>query len=501
MTPAVFWYQILRTGYVRPAVPIRILVPVLTDRLRPGRATVGPPDPAVFWYRFLQTVYGWPARPGRILVPVLTGRVGSQTGALVTYVNCFDPSSYPDNELVQASPASTDKCTTANHGFGGFAGTHTLLQRPATLTQQTQQMQQTQQPIPIIWVPNPVSPMAPQFSPQLHHRLQLQAKPQQIPRQAIPQFPEVPQNQGMQQIPTQPLPQFPKRPIFSQRSKLRQATQQIAPLAPTPLEQAPQKQPTQQITPQEPENLPSQPPTRSEQATQSQTAQQVPQPPPQSLHPQQIAVSFTTKTSSASSSELPNATSSSTPVQYQVPSPHVPQPLQPIFTPHPQSPQQLPHHSQSTTQSHGQPFYMSTQYGSITAIPNPSYHGAIYGTAPPTPYNPCRTRKSNITPAQEINEFIPGQAYESSTFLEALTSKSLPQDLPDIVTCPKNNKESILQLLSNQCLHLDVLSPSKLYLIRIQRDTLRNQRSVILPEDNGTTDGTKSKVSKKRKTK
>ncbi|KAI8830164.1 hypothetical protein BC829DRAFT_423641 [Chytridium lagenaria] len=156
--PAVFWYPFLQTRYGRPARPCRILVPVLTDRIRTARPTRpyfgtrfyrpdtdGPPDPAVFWYPFLQTGYGRPARPGRILVPVLTdrirtaarpgrilvpvltdqirtarptrpyfgtgssrpytagstgpGRVGSQTGTLVTYVNCFDPVAGPVNTL------------------------------------------------------------------------------------------------------------------------------------------------------------------------------------------------------------------------------------------------------------------------------------------------------------------------------------------------------------------------------------------------------------------
>ncbi|KAI8835914.1 hypothetical protein BC829DRAFT_421825 [Chytridium lagenaria] len=77
--PAVFWYRFYRPD------------------------TDGPPDPAVFWYPFLQTGYGRPpTRPyfGTVL-PDVYGRVQwtrpcwSQTGTLVTYVNCFDPSSYP----------------------------------------------------------------------------------------------------------------------------------------------------------------------------------------------------------------------------------------------------------------------------------------------------------------------------------------------------------------------------------------------------------------------
>ncbi|KAI8828505.1 hypothetical protein BC829DRAFT_424184 [Chytridium lagenaria] len=102
--PAVLWYRFLQNGYGRPARPGRISVIVLADRLRPARptrpyfgncfcrpVTAGPPDPAVFRYRFLQTGYG------RVTaVSSGPGRVGSETGTLVTYVNGFDPSSYPN---------------------------------------------------------------------------------------------------------------------------------------------------------------------------------------------------------------------------------------------------------------------------------------------------------------------------------------------------------------------------------------------------------------------
>ncbi|KAI8842964.1 hypothetical protein BC829DRAFT_446404 [Chytridium lagenaria] len=105
---AMFWFRFLQTGYGRSARPGRaltaygrsarpgcLLVPVLTDGLRPARptrpyfgsdrlrpalptrpyygtgfyrpVTAGPPAPAVIWFLFLQTGYGRPARPGRAL--------------------------------------------------------------------------------------------------------------------------------------------------------------------------------------------------------------------------------------------------------------------------------------------------------------------------------------------------------------------------------------------------------------------------------------------------
>ncbi|KAI8827672.1 hypothetical protein BC829DRAFT_450555, partial [Chytridium lagenaria] len=99
------------TAYGRSARPGCLLVPVLTDGLRPARptrpyfgsvgflqtgygrppnrpyygtgfyrpVTAGPPAPAVFRYRFLQTGYGRPARPGRALTgygrPARPGRI------------------------------------------------------------------------------------------------------------------------------------------------------------------------------------------------------------------------------------------------------------------------------------------------------------------------------------------------------------------------------------------------------------------------------------------
>ncbi|KAI8846249.1 hypothetical protein BC829DRAFT_445517 [Chytridium lagenaria] len=91
---AMFWFRFLQTGlrptaYGRSARPGCLLVPVLTDGLRPARPTrpyfgsVGflqtgygrPSNPAVLWYRLLQTGYGRPARPGRNLVLVLTNRL------------------------------------------------------------------------------------------------------------------------------------------------------------------------------------------------------------------------------------------------------------------------------------------------------------------------------------------------------------------------------------------------------------------------------------------
>ncbi|KAI8849230.1 hypothetical protein BC829DRAFT_443217 [Chytridium lagenaria] len=117
---AMFWFRFLQTGYGRSARPGRaltaygrsarpgcLLVPVLTDGLRPARptrpyfgsdrlrpalptrpyygtgfyrpVTAGPPAPAVFRYRFLQTGYGRPARPGRALTgygrPARPGRI------------------------------------------------------------------------------------------------------------------------------------------------------------------------------------------------------------------------------------------------------------------------------------------------------------------------------------------------------------------------------------------------------------------------------------------